>query len=105
MKPQIAEMWDFALTKLKNAERYLNTAEDELAKSEAKDAVAAGLPSIKLLLQEDYQHTFNVALDHTFEDEDPFSGCSCPRDYVAKARELLKSYANLSPPENKLWGM
>jgi hypothetical protein len=108
MKGQIAEIWDDALRRLKKAEEHLKAGESELAKHEAQGAAVSGLIAVTLLLKEEDKQTFQVAIDHTELDGSFFEwekSCSCPKDYIAKARKLLKGYANLSLPENKLWGV
>ena len=107
MKPEIAEIWNDALDRLKKAEQHLSAGEAELAKTEAQNAAVGGLIAITLLLKEDDKQTFGVALGHTFDGSflEWEKSCSRPQDYIAKAHKLLKGYANLSPPENKFLGV
>jgi len=103
MDPKIADYWKDALDRLSKAERYLKIGKSDLAKKEAQNAAAFGFGAIILLCQED-KKTFSIVLDETFDScfFEWEKDCSRAEDYIAKARKLLRNYANLSPPENKL---
>jgi hypothetical protein len=97
MKPEIAKIWDTALTKLKKAKEHLHKGEDKLAISEAKDAWCAGLITITILWYEDKWGKDRV-LERIFrKGRDPFLGCSDPEDYVMRAEKLLKDCVDLCP--------
>jgi len=101
MKPEIAKMWNMALSKLKKAEQHLREGEGELAICEAKNAWAAALPAITILWEGDKWAKDRV-IERIFKGADPFSRCSDPTDYVVRAAHLLKSCADLSPQGDSL---
>ena len=103
MDPKIDEIWKDALDRLTKAEKHLAAQESELARSEAQNAACSGQIAITLLLRgrEDDRKAAEVATDsELFQNwENTYFR---PQDYIAKARELLRWFSNLSPPENKL---
>jgi hypothetical protein len=103
MNPEVAQIWNDALGRLKKAEELLIKGETELAKTEAKNAATSGQVAITLLLRgrEDDRKAAEVGTDiEFFQDWEKI--CSRPQDYIAKTRKLLRRFSNLSPPENKL---
>lgn len=105
MKPELRDKWNEALDAFKKAERHLSNGEHDAAKSEARQSAGLGAFVIMDLFPESDQEMRLVAaapaVDAFFDWE---KECSCSRDYVERARRLLRECISLSPPENKLWG-
>jgi len=101
MNPKAAEIWNFALAKMEEARRYLETEQDELAKTEIAKAVYIGSGALLYLLGAGQaEQAAHQAAQH-FINEMVAEGCSAAEAYMT-ARKVLGFIAEMSPPEAQL---
>lgn len=101
MNPKAAEAWNFALTKLESARRYLDQDEDELAKTEIAKAVYVGAGALYYLLGPGAEEQAAHQAAQSFIGDLAAGSNSGAEAYLA-ARRMLGYLADLSPEEDKL---
>jgi len=101
MNPKAAEIWNFALAKMQKAGQYIETEQDELAKTEIVKAVYVGSGALLYLLGAgEAEQAAHQAAQH-FINEMAAEDCSASEAYMA-ARKVLGFIAEMASPEYQL---
>jgi hypothetical protein len=101
MNPKAAEVWNFALAKMKEARQFLEKEDDELAKTEIAKAVYVGAGALLYLLGEGEAEQAAHQAAQRFISDMAAQDCSASEAYMA-ARKVLGFIAEMSPPEQQL---
>jgi hypothetical protein len=101
MNPKAAEVWNFALAKMKEARQFLEKEDDELAKTEIAKAVYVGAGALLYLLGEGEAEQAAHQAAQRFISDMAAEDCSASEAYMA-ARKVLGFIAEMSPPEQPL---
>lgn len=101
MNPQAAQVWNFALAKMAEAGKHIETEHDEQAKTEIAKAVYVGAGVLLYLLGECPQERAAHEAAQEFISDMASQECSAAQAYVA-AQKILGMIAGLSPPEDPL---
>lgn len=101
MNPQAAQVWNFALAKMAEAGKHIETEHDEQAKTEIAKAVYVGAGALLYLHGESPQERAAHEAAQGFISDMADPECSAAQAYAA-ARKMLGMIAGLSPPEDPL---
>jgi hypothetical protein len=101
MNPKAAEAWNFAMTKLESARQYIDSDEDERAKTEIAKAVYVGAGALYYLLGQGPEEQAAHQAAQGFIGELAAGEASAGEAYMA-ARHILGYIADLSPAEDRL---
>ena len=101
MNPKAAETWNFALSKMNEAARYLEQEQDELAKTEIAKAVYVGAGALLYVYGEGQQEQAAHQVAQRFISDMAAADCSAGDVYMA-ARKVLCYIAEMTPPEDPL---
>lgn len=102
MNPRVAEWWNRALTHFKHAEQCSDEGNLERVRKEAIYAVSAGMLAISELFGKGKGED-DIAFTAWYDfGEDIKNKHYSSKEIIEKARKTLNSFANLSPPTDKL---
>ena len=102
VNPKVAEYWNRALTHFKKAEQCSNEGNYDRVKKESIYAVSAGMLAINELFEVGRGEN-DIAFTAWYDfGEDIKAKHYSSKEIIEKTRKTLNSFANLSPPADKL---